>query len=1518
MSEPRALLGKLFEYIGEQLKQIDPRGFNLAKLGGFKLTALNLKNLPGIELNVQTQGDHIWLKVSRLEAKPSPRVLDKEFLGLIEVKDNPSSQPPEIIESALIARIISNLDTDDENKKLEAEQDLRERLNQYLEDYRKIWLSWSDGEKPRRETIRIYSELFSLNHQIEAEEATKPIELIWGVGVASWQMKFDGQNFDYQYPLLSQAVEISIDAKTMAIEVRPRAIDARVEMEVFVACSIDGAPDIEKRCKSQLSSRPDKPLNPFDASTYQDVLMLMAGGLDSKGVFEESIEVSPLPTPGENFLVSDSWAIFSRSKTNNYLLDDLERLKDRLASGCDIPVGPLALVTPPSDEIIEYEPVNFRGVSSRGAGLTSSNELYFPLPYNDEQVMIIQRLERSSGVTVQGPPGTGKTHTIANIICHYLATGKRVLVTSRGEPALKVLQSKIPEEVRDLTVALLTNDREGVRQFQGAIESIQHRVSQIQPEHAREEINLLKNNIDRVHSELIAIDKRIDEIAIAQLSEIEIDGQQMRAQKMAELVIGGSDKYGWFEDDISLDPRNAPPLSEQEVSELREARRLLHANIIYVQSKIPEADLLPSGEDIVELHGVLSRIKELDGDELSGKLRPLKAITTDVLNAAKELLDLVEESKAVASQIEQINEEWPYELREKCKNHLYKAERAALEALFTEIDELISARAAFLQRPVEISESSLNQPKVLEAILRGAATGKPFGLMSAIGSGDVKNLVGQVKVAGLTPKSSEDWQHIEKYFALHNKLISFSTRWNQFAESLGIPRLDAGISSLRKIESIALIAKQSHLLATYYDIQLLSKSENVFKEIPHAECNGGVKELDVIRNYLVQHLTRASLARATSNLSSLQQKMAGCSGPVTDSIKDFIERELGNQSIESSRIAAKYAELISELRIIGNLSSEIAVVKDLTKKIENAGGIEFALRLRSVPVSSTGQDAIFPSDWKQAWNWARIRKHLESIEARSELVQMYSKRRDLENNLSRLYKEMVSKEAWLATKRNATARVLQALAGYATAIRKIGQGTGPNAHRYRRDARMSMLEAAGAVPCWIMSHAKISESMPADFGAFDLVIVDEASQSDLWALPAIARGKKILVVGDDKQVSPDAGFRSSTQIDDLITRFLQDMPYKAEMTPEKSLYDLAARVFAGQQVMLREHFRCVPPIISYSNKVFYQGAIQPLRIPKASERLDPPLIDVYVEGGYRNSTKNTNLLEAEAISDEITAILANPAMRDRTIGVVSLLGFEQAKLIDSIVRKNNSATELMHREFECGDARTFQGSERDIIFLSMVVDSQKAQALSGNQFEQRFNVAASRARDRMYLYRSVEAKDLSSKDLRLSLLEHFDKPLLIDKDEVDSLISLCDSGFEREVFTLLTDRGYKVTPQVKSSSFKIDMVVEGSGDARLAIELDGDDFHGPDRWQADMNRQRILERAGWTFWRCFASTWSLNKDEIFAELISRLSAMGIEPIGALDSIPSLVEKRVWRKEVEISEGLLSEGAVSLDEGPNDS
>jgi REase_MTES_1575/AAA domain len=141
---------------------------------------------------------------------------------------------------------------------------------------------------------------------------------------------------------------------------------------------------------------------------------------------------------------------------------------------------------------------------------------------------------------------------------------------------------------------------------------------------------------------------------------------------------------------------------------------------------------------------------------------------------------------------------------------------------------------------------------------------------------------------------------------------------------------------------------------------------------------------------------------------------------------------------------------------------------------------------------------------------------------------------------------------------------------------------------------------------------------------------------------------------------------------------------------------------------------------------------------------------------------------------------------------------------------------------------TFQGNERDIVFLSMVADPAIKQAQTALHFEQRFNVAMSRARDRMYLVRSVREEELKPDDLKAKVLRHFRDPMKGSKRPEGDAAALCDSDFERAVLRRLLERGYRVTPQVGALGYKIDLVVEGTGDRRLAVECDGDQYHGPD------------------------------------------------------------------------------------------
>jgi very-short-patch-repair endonuclease len=151
----------------------------------------------------------------------------------------------------------------------------------------------------------------------------------------------------------------------------------------------------------------------------------------------------------------------------------------------------------------------------------------------------------------------------------------------------------------------------------------------------------------------------------------------------------------------------------------------------------------------------------------------------------------------------------------------------------------------------------------------------------------------------------------------------------------------------------------------------------------------------------------------------------------------------------------------------------------------------------------------------------------------------------------------------------------------------------------------------------------------------------------------------------------------------------------------------------------------------------------------------------------------------------------------------------------------------------------------------------------------------------MYLVRSVELEHLSEADRwRRSLIGHFVAPFAQDEIRVEDQRKLCESPFEREMYDELTQRSYWVTPQVRVGHYRIDMVVEGNNDARLAVECDGDRYHGAEKWADDMQRQRVLERAGWVFWRCFASAFIRRRKDILDDLLKSLVVRGIEPVCA--------------------------------------
>jgi hypothetical protein len=209
MIEPRELLVRLLDYIKEQAKEINPQGYKLSSLRGLALARRDIAGLPGIEFDLSIEGDHIWLRIPRLaaEAPPKPPIT---FKGVLRISPDPDGAPPTIDESSFLHRLSEETKGSDPNERSQYETSAKAAATRILESYSVSWKSWAEGERPRRKTIALYGDFFALMHQMEAEETSKPLELIWGVGIASWLLNHGGESVAFEYPLLTQTIEVSL------------------------------------------------------------------------------------------------------------------------------------------------------------------------------------------------------------------------------------------------------------------------------------------------------------------------------------------------------------------------------------------------------------------------------------------------------------------------------------------------------------------------------------------------------------------------------------------------------------------------------------------------------------------------------------------------------------------------------------------------------------------------------------------------------------------------------------------------------------------------------------------------------------------------------------------------------------------------------------------------------------------------------------------------------------------------------------------------------------------------------------------------------------------------------------------------------------------------------------------------------------------------------------------------------------------------------------------------------------
>ncbi|MGH9300058.1 MAG: AAA domain-containing protein, partial [Acidimicrobiales bacterium] len=299
------------------------------------------------------------------------------------------------------------------------------------------WRTWAMAEAPRRKAVGLYEEFFKAHAQISAAGGEGSRELVVGLGIASW--RYGGKRI--VLPLIEQRAELELDDSNGTLTIEPRNVSPAPALMAFMNLGVPGAAALQREMTKQLEDiarDQDVDLHPLDPSSFKCLLENCAARLDASGVVLASGEAPGPPT--ETLRISPIFCLIVRSRREDFLRDDLRRLRAVvLDDQVTIPETARRFVSRLSDEAPDHSisappwcPPGSRWGGTEGGGNDSTprRRVFFPLAANDEQEEIVRCIEEESvsGVVVQGPPGTGKTHTIANIIGHLMAEGRRVLV----------------------------------------------------------------------------------------------------------------------------------------------------------------------------------------------------------------------------------------------------------------------------------------------------------------------------------------------------------------------------------------------------------------------------------------------------------------------------------------------------------------------------------------------------------------------------------------------------------------------------------------------------------------------------------------------------------------------------------------------------------------------------------------------------------------------------------------------------------------------------------------------------------------------------------------------------------------------------------------------------------------------------------------------------------------------------------------------------------------------------------
>lgn len=1156
-------------------------------------------------------------------------------------------------------------------------------------------------------------------------------------------------------------------------------------------------------------------------------------------------------------LVSKRLVLVNGPRSNAFLLSDLREIAAQSNPSGDSVLSQI-VGDVPSEGAPRVDPINlpFEDTADGGA------PLWFPFASNRSQREVAQTATRVKVLTVQGPPGTGKSQTIANLVCHLVTEGHSVLVTSHQRKAMEVL-SKMLGEFNGLAMSMLSGDQESLQRLRTQLEGIQDRP----PDH------LTAESVRRGEEKLLKDDQELRRL-------------QRRFMELKRIEHQEFPGFRRYEDLRALDLLS--PLDEPITQDAPQIAGFLnewagHFRVLHRSLSSFEAVYRPDGDRT-------SRVRESQIADTMARLT----------EAAETLDEPVSENARLIAQ------------------RVIEADSSTGTAVVSRISEWVTQRAPELERGLRDLGEDPAQPEVL----RG---------WYAVGGGTRRERIDEWVRAidrardffeGSFLRGREyDWAALERSRVALRRDVSLLREkggrffWWYLAPAARRARRalrDRGFEltrsalerSLNDVEEAIRWGEQFDRAEVHLSEMLERIPLSTFGRLRPRTADSVIKALKGARaaSEVLRQLDRAPVTDFQAAFGTIeplfdigsQRKRTVLLHELNEArrwmAREAFTAELLNQ-LDLPKPWASRVRAVASGVLEGELDAAATDALSQLKKLEayyphfrrlldlesvELEGLAHTLDGLRGEILQTGEIPEWLSDAEDCIEAHRLSSllrgslqvHPDSLDDITEALTLgQDRRRASISEIIRRKRQLATFEAFETPSVRVPLLTLRKL------LRRKRMNDSLVALRRSIDYKAVLR----VFPCWIATIDDAARLFPPQSGLFDYLVVDEASQcGQATAMPLAFRAKKMIVVGDKKQLQPVTSMFLAQNAVDLLQREhgLHRHP-KAHFLDGKDSLLALAEACSNASRFLDEHFRCDPAIIRWSNHRFYDNRLQVLT-RRRPDRARIPLEVRELRGPDEDRDDKVNRQEASAVVAEVRRLIQSQEAKGKTIGVISLFR-PQAELIQLLLmREFKGDPELLNRhQIVSSTADGFQGDERDIVLYSFRhgPSSHAGSVATIQRSEERLNVAFTRAKERAICFVSMPVHQFPEGAIR-DFLEHAltEQGRAADWDEEGDWPDEFESQFEEAVCTRLRDRGLRVTTQVPCGRYRIDLVVEDPDGRQLAVECDGEwkeDALGQLRPE-DYQRQDIIERAGWAVHRISGRKWLLNPEREIERTVEAL------------------------------------------------